>query len=247
MVISVLDQKYKCGCNKGISAIEEPSLLSKLNSIIEWNFCTFPSKKETITEKVINDSGEEVEESSTVEVEDRNFLGEEPELKPGNVFLFDEQIIAVDSNQRLVLIVSPTGYNALDRIYKEIIEVEFEQFFGGGEVNSVDWKVIEDGIIPEKFDITYSVPYHKYKIWKDKFIDGRSFVKNGLAISVTIDTNNYMFPIDLVMTDWNIRFSSEDLGGDEENPEVKFIMEVISNDLLSWFYNNYTRVKKLEK
>ena len=43
---------YNCGCNRGIAKIEKPSLLlPKLNFIIEWDLCEFPTKLEKKVEK----------------------------------------------------------------------------------------------------------------------------------------------------------------------------------------------------
>ena len=123
MVIEVLEQKYKVGCNRGMGYIEKNYLLTQLNTIIEWSFCTFPKHE--------NEDGEEVE--------DRKFLGEDPELKPGDVFLFEGQIIAIDSEKRMVLIVSETGRKALDRIWTDVIEPEIEMIFDIDASDDVKW------------------------------------------------------------------------------------------------------------
>lgn len=62
--------------------------------------------------------------------ENREYLGNPPSLKPGNVFEFDGQLIAVDKDletgkTRLILYNSETGPLALDRIWKENILVEY--------------------------------------------------------------------------------------------------------------------------
>ena len=44
MIITVLPSKYRCGSNRGITAIEYPGLVVKLNQIINWNLSTFPFK-----------------------------------------------------------------------------------------------------------------------------------------------------------------------------------------------------------
>lgn len=61
--------------------------------------------------------------------ENRDYLGNPPRLKAGNVFEYDGQLIAVDQdkdgNERLILYNTETGPLALDRIYREAIEVEY--------------------------------------------------------------------------------------------------------------------------
>lgn len=122
MIIEVLAQKYRCGCEKGMADLVIPGILVKLNAVIEWDFCRFP--EEIKHEK--KDSADENSEEIEVRTELRDFLGEDPELKPGNCFLYKGQVIAVDSADRLILVVSETGYGALDRIYEENFKTEFE-------------------------------------------------------------------------------------------------------------------------
>ena len=238
MIIEVLSQKYNCGCNKGMTAIEKPNLLSRLNMVIEWDFCRFPEKVVKEKSDPNNPDSEEIEKL----VENREFLGAEPELKPGNVFLYKGQVIAVDSEDRLVLIVSETGYGALERIYEDDFKVEFELIFNDYSVNDVTWKVVEDGVISNDYDITHPVPYNLYNIWKERFIAGRGFLEHGLCIETTIDSDDFVFPIDVIMTDWDVRFKSTQI--DEEDTEL---MDLVTKEILSWFYENYKRVKVLER
>lgn len=238
MIIEVLNQKYLCGCNRGITAIEKPKLLINLNMVIEWDFCRFPMKTETSKADPNNPDSEEIKK----EVEDRAFLGEEPELKPGNVFLYKGQVIAVDSEDRLVLLVSETGYGALERIYKEDFETEFCLIFNNYKVENVTWNVVEDGVVPDEYDIIHPVPYNLYKIWKERFVAGRGFLEHGLCIETVLDSEDFIFSINILMTDWNVRFKSSQV--DEEDTEM---MDNMTKELLSWFYENYKRVKSLER
>lgn len=84
--------------------------------------------------------------------ENREYLGNPPSLKPGNVFEFDGQLIAVDKDpetnkERLVLYTSETGPLALDRIWKENILVEYNLRFPEEE-SFFDLHVIESDMIP---------------------------------------------------------------------------------------------------
>lgn len=44
MIIEVLAQKYRCGCEKGMADLVIPGILVKLNAVIEWDFCRFPEE-----------------------------------------------------------------------------------------------------------------------------------------------------------------------------------------------------------
>lgn len=245
MIVTILSQMYKCGCNRGIAAIEKPSLLPKLNAIIEWDLCEFPTKIEKIKKKVMvrneedtQDIEQEIEEEK--EVEDREFLGQDPELKPGNCFLFNGQVIAVDSIDRLVLVVSETGYGALDRIWEENIKTELDLKFNDYEINDVKWEVptnLEETL--KEFDETYKVPYNIYKVWKDRFVEGRGFLKSGLAIKVTLDSDDFIFPIDLMFMDWSVKYKTSQLEEDMVDMAVK--------ECISWFCDNYQRIKPIEE
>lgn len=45
MVIEVLKNKYKCGCNRGTADLKKAGILDKLNAIIEWDISRFPKKQ----------------------------------------------------------------------------------------------------------------------------------------------------------------------------------------------------------
>lgn len=249
MVIEVLGQKYKCGCEKGLSELKVPGILVRLNSIIEWDFCVFPiESKETDEEEEVvigqDDDGNDIKEKvkKVIQVENRKFLGEDPELKPGNVFLYKGQIIAVDSPDRLILIVSETGYNALNRVYEENIKTEIDLLYNNYYIYSVNYEVVEDGVIPPEFDMTYSVPYNLYNVWKERFVNGRGFLEKGLCLKATMESEDFVFPVDFIMTDWDIRYKSSQFSEDEED-----IVKLATHELLSWFYETYRRVKPLER
>lgn len=235
MIIEVLSQKYRCGCERGMAEFVLPGILIKLNSIIEWDFCRFP-------EEIVQEKADPTDENSQVverKIEKRNFLGDDPELKPGNCFLYKGQVIAVDSEDRLILIVSETGYGALDRIYEENLKTEFEMMFNEFNVEDVKWEVEESGIIPDEFDEVYQVPYNYYNIWKERFVAGRGFISPGLCLKVTMESDTFWGPLDFYMLDWSVRYKSSQLEPDEVEYAVK--------ELLSWFYDHYKRIKALER
>lgn len=54
--------------------------------------------------------------------------------------------------------------------------------------------------------------------------------------------DDFFFPVEFIMTDWNVRCKSSQFEeGDEEM--IGFAVK----ELLSWFYENYRRVKPLER
>lgn len=123
MIITVLTQKYNCGCNKGISKEETPDLLKKLNKSIQWDKVTWPEKEK--------------------DVPYTDYLGNPPQLKPGDTFLWDGNVFAIDDENSIVLIVSETGplsikrfINCLNYDYKYKLSTE------GTNINELDMEVI---------------------------------------------------------------------------------------------------------
>lgn len=235
MIIEVLAQKYRCGCEKGMADLVIPGILVKLNAVIEWDFCRFPEEIKHEKKDPADENSEEIE----VRTELRDFLGEDPELKPGNCFLYKGQVIAVDSADRLILVVSETGYGALDRIYEENFKTEFEMIFNDYEIEDVKWEVNDTGEVPTEYDETYKVPYNLYNIWKERFVSGRGFISPGLCLKVVMNSDSFTMPLEFYMLDWSIRYKSSQLEPDE--------VEYATKQLLSWFYDNYKRVKPLER
>lgn len=140
MIITVLTQKYNCGCNRGISKEETPDLLKKLNKSIQWDKVTWPEKEK--------------------DVPDTNYLGNPPQLKPGDTFLWDGNVFAINDENSIVLIVSETGplsvkrfVNYLDCDYKYKLSTE------GTNIDDLDMEVIpweEPGEDLEEFRVKYT-------------------------------------------------------------------------------------------
>ena len=108
MRITVLPNRYRVGSNKGIFALDEPGILNKLNSIVCWDSSLFPIKPK--------------ENESDPNIEDREFLGIDPELAPGNMFIVKGgQVLAVENKDRLILVMSETGPLALQNLYEKEI------------------------------------------------------------------------------------------------------------------------------
>lgn len=254
MVIEVLKNKYKCGCNKGIAKLDQPDILEKLNSIIEWDICKFPERSiiETENDEWNKYFGPDCEEIEYKEVqdengvkcrtfEDRNFLGALSELKPGNCFLFDGQFIAVDSADRLVLMFSGSGYKALDRLWEEEICPELRIFYGDNNVNNVEYKGLDkEPDYKNEFNLEVRIPYLDYNKWKTYFLDGNDKIptlEGGKhAVLCKLDSEDLPFEFEFIMTDHCAFFR-----GDEIDEEDKDIAEMAVRQTISWFYGNTKR------
>lgn len=216
MIITVLPQKYRVGCERGQNEFVLPGILHKINAIIEWNKCEWP--------KIKDDSGNLVENTK--------FLGDDPELKPGDCFLISGQVIAVDSADRLILVVSETGIFSLDRLYDEIFKVEFDLCFNYGETEKIDFESVDPCTIPEKFE-SYNVPYSLMKIFKEKYLFGRDYPEKGVCIKATLYSDNYILPPTIYILDWKMKYDPDEIEED--------IMKETAKEIVAWFYNNFER------
>ena len=181
MIIELTAQKYKVGCGKGLDMYEEPNLLDKLNYIIEWDFCKMPvSLVETVEQEV---DGEKLK--INIYEEDKNRV---TELKVCDTFLFSGQVFAIDSEERIVLVVSGTGRGALGRFIEEVFHPEYKMMYGNRDVD-VDWELHDED--RGEFDTSLSVTYIDYRIWRDRFVAGREALvirnkDNAIQVKVTV-------------------------------------------------------------
>lgn len=242
MIIEVLEQKYRVGCNRGMAKIERPYMLTELNLIIEWKLCKFP---EVLDENALpkDENGkptipEDKEELKKYIKEDRTFLGDEPELKPGDTFLFRGQVIAVNSETELVLVVSETGRNSLERVYEEEIKPEVDMIFNDFEIESVEYEESKMDEIPDNFERT-TPEYKYYKIWKDHFIAGRYSDDSELCIKCKVDTGDLVYPATIYMLKWAVMYDPEEFMNEEHAKNI--IVQAIS-----WFYENESREENKE-
>lgn len=206
MVITILEQKYKVGCEKGITDEEQDKLHVKLNLVVEWDKCEWPKDSEGNP--------------------NTKYLGDEPELKPGDCFFYDGNVIALDRKDRLILIVSETGPGALRRICNEIINEEFK-YLGCSAIDDIKCEVVDN--IPDTHT-KFPVPFYKMRTFHEKFIFGRYNPGDILKCEV-----KYICPIEVYISDWNIAFDMNDLDDDKE------MVEYLRTEIFGWFYNNYSR------
>lgn len=205
--------------------VEEDCLLIKLNSVIEWEWVNWPldySQPDNPTPIT-------------------NYLGDTPELKPGDSFSIGEagnlQIFRVIDNNTIGLIHTETGGLALSRFINEILKPEINMLYNINLQSNAAKICIVDSI-PPTYTVEYKIPYNLYKIWHDKFLLGRDqWEQNKKYIKIEMDTDLSIFPITCFMLKNSIKF--------ESNIELD-LAKILTEDILAWFYNNYPRVKVIE-
>ena len=222
MVIEISNVTYRKGYGQRLDEVKCPNLLTKINSILEWEHCTFPPK---------------VKEGSDDEwIEDREFLGPNPELKVGSAFKFGNQLLAIEDEDTMVLVMSETGIGGLQRVWKEKISPEFDIVFGiqpeGAEFENADSEEI-----PQDWE-EKRVPYEVMRLLKDRMVPGRGdkmFKERGTKVKVTLHSSIIMFPIHLILTDWGFWYDPNELEKDE--------LDVVAKELVSVLYNKFPRIK----
>lgn len=215
-------------------------ILEKLNSVIDWNNSNFPVKlKPEIQEKLYGSANikDKVELSESIYemanpanwIQNREYLGEIPELKPGNVFEWDGTAFLVNSPNNIVGIVSESGVYSINRL-EETIEKEYELQMMN---YPLDLEVLIEpcnsfSSLPESFkktdsNLTYSM------ILVDKL--GEDFKKNGdikfFKISLKSEEGDYQ--VELFSNRSSIFYDENDLDEVTANAFAKvFLSKCIS-------------------
>lgn len=256
MVIEILSQKYKCDCGRGLAKYEETDLLDKLNYLIEWDFVQYPIVKDKHIEvdiPEIDENGKEtgnmLKEKVGLDIvkEDKDFLKGEQELKPGNCFLLDGQIIAIDSPDRIVLVLSKTGRGSLDRIVEERIDPEYKMVYGNEDAK-IEWEALTSDSYKTEYDGICSIPFPEYRIWRDRFVKGREDdlykipkdKEKGtytIAVKATIKSESLMVPIDLVFQEWDVAYKTSEF--DEDDLPM---IQGVAQQIMAWFIRTYDRL-----
>ena len=168
--------------------------------------------------------------------EDKNRV---TELKVGDTFLFNGQVFAIDSEERIVLVVSGTGRGALGRFIEEVFHPEYKMMYGNRDVD-VDWELHDED--RGEFDTSLSVPYIDYRIWRDRFVAGREdLVKrkkdNAIQVKATVKVEGFLLPIEIILGDWEAYYRSDEF--DEEDREM---LEEVVRYTLANFVRKYERL-----
>ena len=195
MKIDFLKQKYKVNCDRGLAKEECPGILGILNNIINWD-------------------------KSTTQEEDKPVPRE---LKPGDCFLFDGQIVAVNDSDTLILVFSESGPLGLSRIIKEVILPENELYESYGWQDDTSVKFIDS--VDKVFDNFVKLDDCKIQNLLEDYLP-----KGKESITAEINSCNAIYPCTLKINlkgDRNIEFSSEDFVSRD------FVSEVAKE--LTWY------------
>ena len=224
MVIEIANATYRKGYGQRLDEITIPSLRAKLNSIIEWDQSVFPPKQK--------------EGSSEDEwVEDREFLGSVPELKIGTTFKFGNQLIAVESEDTIVLVLSETGIKGLQRVWQEKIKPELDIVYDSDTPDKAEFEKAQVEDIPENWK-EVQIPYGTMRLLKDRIIGGREdmFQEKGTCVKVDFQSSVICYPATLYLLDWSFKYDPADYDED--------MMKQVSEELVKALYTRFPRVPK---
>lgn len=203
MKVTILNQKYKVGCGKGVNYLDRVGILSDLNKIIDWDNSTFPKDKEGI--------------------ENRKFLGDEPQLAPGNCFEFSGQVIAIDSEDRIVLVVSETGPLALERLLSETIQPELKVLKAVDILEvlpeNINPQAIETDDYKSNYDSTVELDSSVFNLWKRHITKSDRY--NSSTVEYIVEGSDvFIIPVKIVISgsDRRVFYNSDEL--DESTAEL---------------------------
>ena len=225
MVIEISNMTYRVGCGIGYDKLTVPSLLVKLNAIVEWDHCRFPPLGKDAS-------------PDDPDKEDKEFLGTPPELKVGSVFKIGNQLVAIDDPDTLVLVMSETGIGGLKRTWEEIIEPEIDLAFNiDGPDNLTIEKVSKDEIL-DTFEF-HNIPYVQAKIWKDRFFPGRPEFEcsDDEVLKVEMESDSFIFPVHAYLKGWGFFYNTMEM----EDPDE---LKMFSDQMIKWFVDNYPRLER---
>ena len=201
MIVGILTQMYKCGCGKGIHSVSLLGILEYLNSIIDWDKCKWPEDEN--------------------KKENKEFLGNPPQLKPGNCILWDGNVIAIDSPDTVVLVVSETGPLSIER-FKTAVKNEMS-FYDSPNIKCERVKKEKPGETE-----AYRTGYSKWSIIKEK-------INNEPETLKVEDEETLLFPITVWVEGADIIFDPQEVD--------KEAIELLSGSIYLWLSAN----KKVEE
>ena len=224
MIITKLNQKYRLGCGRGISAVKEPGLHYMINSIIDWDLSNI---------EVPADKADNAEQKSL----DDYFL------EPGDCFCIGidkdkaRMVLALDKDNQIVCIVNDTGVLALNRILDEQIKPEFELAKGDySGINEITWESKNMATDYPSVDMReLGISKNKYRLWRKRFEAGRGDIKfpeGFMIVSVTSDSTMGQ-TVKLYFDKYTIRVPEDG----SLFLEIPGLLEEVANQTLSWMYN----------
>ena len=218
MKVTFLADKYRVGTDRGLYAHEKEGILDDLNLVIDLEGSVYPEKwVETEDKKAYH---------KTEQTMDEFFEGRpEKKLEPGDMFVYDGQVLAIDRPDRLIVVLSESGPLSVQRFVEEILSAEVKMAkgdpeYGEGEIMMKEIESLPPDI-PEDFT-PYYIPFYTEKCWRDK----TNWPKN---FQVTFSTPLSFLPVRLFVVGNKVYGYPE-----EVEPEM---METLTSEFMSRSWN----------
>ena len=217
MKVTFLADKYRVGSERGLYAHEKEGILEDLNLVVDLEGSVYPKKwVETEDGKAYH---------KTEMTKEEFFKDREEKLMPGDMFVYDGQVLAIDRPDRLIVCISETGALAVQRFVEEILSAEVKMAKGDPEFGEGEIMMKEITDLPADLpdDITtYFIPYYTEKCWRVK----TSWPKN---FQVTFSTPLSFLPVRLFVVGNKVCGYPE-----EVEPEM---METLTSEFMSRSWN----------
>ena len=217
MKVTFLADKYRVGSDRGLYAHEKEGILEDLNLVVDLEGSVYPKKW------VETEDGKAYHETEMTKEE--FFKDREEKLMPGDMFVYDGQVLAIDRPDRLIVCISETGALAVQRFVEEILSAEVKMAKGDPEFGEGEIMMKEIESLPADIpdDTTpYYIPFYTEKCWRDK----TNWPKN---FQVTFSTPISFLPVRLFVV------GNKVFGYPEEvEPEM---METLTSEFMSRSWN----------
>ena len=103
---------------------------------------------------------------------------------------------------------------ALTRIWEEQIKPEIELFFNSNTTSSqIEIEDIDTIFIPADFTASHQIPSYLYKLWRDRCLYGRDWLKENHCLKIVNQSEFTIFPVTYYLTGYRILFNPQDLEG----------------------------------
>ena len=217
MKITFLADKYRVGSDRGLYAHEKEGILEDLNLVVDLEGSVYPKKW------VETEDGKAYHETEMTKEE--FFKDREEKLMPGDMFVYDGQVLAIDRPDRLIVCISETGALAVQRFVEEILSAEVKMAKGDPEFGEGEIMMKEIEFLPADIpdDTTpYYIPFYTEKCWRDK----TNWPKN---FQVTFSTPISFLPVRLFVVGNKVYGYPE-----EVEPEM---METLTSEFMSRSWN----------
>ena len=217
MKVTFLADKYRVGSERGLYAHEKEGILEDLNLVIDLEGSVYPKMW------VETEDGKAYHETEMTKEE--FFKDREEKLMPGDMFVYDGQVLAIDRPDRLIVCVSESGALSVVRFVEEILAAEVRMQKGDPEFGEGEIMMKEIETLPADLpdDITpYYIPFYTEKCWRDK----TGWPKN---FQVTFSTPISFLPVRLFVVGNKVCGYPE-----EVEPEM---METLTSEFMSRSWN----------